>query len=260
MILSLKVQSQESKTFEDSFLDKYNEALLNNELENQQETPKDYFRPSSLGGGCKRMLVYQRLGIERSKEDLEDEWTYNIIGICDSGTDRHERIQKIVANMDGVETLDIEELVKEANQLGVNTSIVSWNKSHTECRCINEDYKISFQPDGAFRFNKKECLLEIKTTSMFQFQKLNAPKWEHIRQATLYALGLNMRYVLFFYEDRNFTRHKLFLFEVTEDLKQEMMEKVRYLEECLKNNILPPKEEDKCTYCDYKGRCFKDGK
>lgn len=251
----LAERSEDLKKYEDKFLDRYRDALLKNDLEHEQKVPTDYFRPSSLGGGCKRMLYFQRKGVPKEERDIKDEWTYNIVGICDSGTDRHERIQKIVSKMEGVETLDIAEIVNEANMCGVNTEVIGWNKEHTECRCKNEDLGIYFQPDGAFKFDGKECLLEIKTINTFQFKKLLNPKPEHLRQATLYAMGLNMKYVLFLYEERNFTQHKLFLVEITDELRGEMLDKIEDINKHLSEGKVPPKEEDKCTYCDYKKKC-----
>lgn len=241
--------------FEEAFLESYNKTLIEDEAKRQQAVPTDYFRPSSLGGGCKRMLWYQRKGMPKDAEERSP----ILIGICDSGTDRHARIQDIVAKMEGVVTLDIEDVVKEAKQAGVNSEFVGWNSDHTEARCKNDDLSIFFQADGAFKFMGRECLLEIKTINSFGFKKLNAPKPEHLRQATCYAMGLNMKWVLFFYEDRNFTDHKLFLVEITDELKEEIRNKVDDVNNYIAENKLPPKEEDKCQYCLYKELCGKDG-
>lgn len=37
--------------------------------------------------------------------------------------------------MEGVECLDLEEMVKEAQAKGIKTEFVGWNEDHTEGRC-----------------------------------------------------------------------------------------------------------------------------
>lgn len=245
-------KKMELSGFEGMFLSTYEKALIKHEREHQQYVPSDYFRPSSLYG-CKRMLYYTRMGAEGSEE-----FEPNLIGICDSGTDRHARIQNIVSKMEGLKTLDIEEVVKEANQMGLDTVFHGWNSDRTEARCSSKKYSIYFQADGVFNFLGKDCLLEIKTESTYSFNKRYEPKPEHIIQATSYALGLGLRYVLFFYEDRNFTAHKLYFVEITDEMKQMVIDKIQETNGYIERKELPPKEEDKCTYCKFKKQCSAD--
>ena len=116
--------------------------------------------------GCERMLFFQRVhGGSQNGEQSE----VNLIEICQSGTDRHLDIQHIVERMEGVECLDLEEMVKEAQAKGIKTEFVGWNEDHTEGRCKNDELSIYFQPDGVIRFNGKDVILEIKTESTYQF-------------------------------------------------------------------------------------------
>ena len=57
---------------------------------------------------------------------------------------------------------------------------------------------------------------------------------------------------------------KSFMFEVTEDMKNNLLS---YIEECdgyIKRLVCPPKpdnvERKTCEYCTYKAQCRKDGK
>lgn len=249
-----EMKEKPDDSYEQAFLKEYNDTLWKNENENRQQYPSDLFRPSSIPA-CIRNMFFMRKGLTEDLPDFNDEWTYNIIGITDNGTDRHERIQKVVALMPNLEPLDIEELVREANHKGINTIFKGWNEERTEARCANYDLRINFQPDGAFRYLSKECLLEIKTASMFKYKKLTEPLMEHKIQATAYAMGLGMDYVLFLYEDRNFLGHKLFLWKVTDELKEYVLNRTEKGEWFVQNDIVPPAERDKCMYCKHKVKC-----
>lgn len=239
-------------SFEDAFLKGYEEAAAKIEEETRQEVPTDYFRPSSMYG-CERMLYFMRSG-EVQDEQAPD---INLIEICDSGTDRHLRIQRIVERMDGVKPLDLEEVVKEAQQKGINTEFVGWNEDHTEARCKNVDMSIYFQPDGVLNFMGKDVILEIKTESTYQHSKRYEPKLDHKYQATCYGMGLGIDYVLFFYEDRNFCGKKPYLWKITDEMKEEVLGKIRRVNNYLAHKEVPPANPEKCTYCRYKAACRK---
>ena len=235
-------------SFEDNFIKAYEEAVRREEKAQQQPYPKDSFRPSSMYG-CDRMLFFCRvIGGAEEKEP-------NLTEICDSGTDRHLRIQHLVEDMDGVKILDLEEVVKEANQKGINTKFLGWNEDHTEGRCKNDDLSIYFQPDGVLNFLGKDVILEIKTESTYQFKNRYEPKEDHRYQATCYGMGLGIDYVLFFYEDRNFCNKKAYLWKITPSMKEKVKDKIDRINRAIANLDPPERDTGKCTYCDYKYEC-----
>ena len=237
-------------SFEDSFLKGYEEAVVKYEEENKQPIPADYFRPSSMYG-CERMIYFMRTGEEQDKEEHD----INLMEICHSGTDRHLRIQHLVESMEGVKTLDLEEMVKEAQAKGINTDFVGWNEDHTEARCKNDELSIWFQPDGVLNFMGKDVILEIKTESTYQHSKRYEPKMDHKYQATCYGLGLGIDYILFFYEDRNFCSKKPYLWKITDEMKEEVRGKIQRVNNYITHREAPPANKDKCTYCRYKEAC-----
>lgn len=244
-------KNAESVSFEDKFLKNYEEAVKAKELEERQIAPSEYIRPSSMYG-CERMLFFQRVhGGSQNGEQSE----VNLIEICQSGTDRHLDIQHIVERMEGVECLDLEEMVKEAQAKGIKTEFVGWNEDHTEGRCKNDELSIYFQPDGVIRFNGKDVILEIKTESTYQFSNRYEPKADHKWQATCYGMGLGIDYILFFYEDRNFCKKKPYLWKITDEMKQAVLNKIRTVNNACKTGIPPEKDDSKCTYCRYKNEC-----
>ena len=243
-------KNAESVSFEDKFIKAYEEAVKAKELEDRQVAPSDYIRPSSMYG-CERMIFFQRVLGSGNGEQSE----VQLIEICQSGTDRHLDIQQIVERMEGVECLDLEEVVKEANQKGIKTDFVGWNEDHTEARCKNDELSIYFQPDGVIRFMGKEVILEIKTESTYQFSNRYEPKEDHKWQATSYGMGLGIDWVLFLYEDRNFCKKKLYLWKITDEMKERVLAKIRTVNTACSTGIPPAKDEDKCTYCKYKNEC-----
>lgn len=242
-------QMKTPKTLEDLFMEGYRKSVLENQI--CQPTPTDTFRPSSLADGCKRMLYYQRKGLGGDSK-LKD---VSIIEICDNGTDRHDRIQKTIQQMEGVEWVDIEEHVKQLKDRNISTEFVSWNSDKTEARCKNEDLHIYFQCDGLIRYNDKLIILEIKTMNSYTYNKANQPIEKHIRQATCYGMGLGVDDILFIYEDRNFMNKKLFHYTLTDEDKEYIVNKIESVEEALKTDTVPKKELDKCLYCSKKEYC-----
>lgn len=251
-------KNAENVSFEDNFLKAYEEAVRRKELAERQIAPSDYIRPSSMYG-CERMIFFQRVHSGSLNGEQDD---VPLIEICQSGTDRHLDIQHIVETMEGVECLDLEEVVKEANQKGINTEFLGWNEDHTEARCKNDDLSIYFQPDGVIRYMGKEVILEIKTESTYQFSNRYEPKEDHKWQATSYGLGLGIDWVLFFYEDRNFCKKKPYLWKITDEMKERVRAKIHTVNTAISVGIPPEKNEDKCTYCKYKNECalVEDGK
>ena len=244
-------KNAESVSFEDNFHKEYEEAVKRKELRERQVAPSDYIRPSSMYG-CERMIFFQRVhGGSKNGEQSE----VPLIEICQSGTDRHLDIQHIVEEMEGVECLDLEEMVKEAQAKGIKTEFVGWNEDHTEGRCKNDELSIYFQPDGVLRYKGKDIIFEIKTESTYQFNNRYEPKEDHKWQATCYGMGLGIDYVLFFYEDRNFCRKKAYLWKITEEMKEAVLNKSRTVNEGVKTGIPPVKNDSKCTYCRYKNEC-----
>lgn len=250
-----------SRGISEKFLDKYNDALLDANPPKQAE-PRELYTPSSLGG-CKRNIYYMMQGVQKEERDKSDDMTYNIVGILESGTDRHERIQSVLMHMEKLgylENTDIEEYCLKMQEQGVQTHFVEWDGA--EAKCKNLDAKLSFKADGLFKFENKMYIFEIKTMNIFKFKKakaMNKPLPEHIAQATAYSIAFGIDDVIFFYEDRDFTQHLVLHYKVSDIERKSLLAKVKKLDELLALGELPPKETDKCMYCDYKARCKEDG-
>ena len=64
------------------------------ELENNKNVRKPSETYSPSGMNCIRSMYYKRTGV-----DIEPDSNYSMVGICESGTDRHERIQNAISKM-----------------------------------------------------------------------------------------------------------------------------------------------------------------
>lgn len=250
-ILSAVKSVKNETLFEDDFLLDYQKSVM--EAQVVEEGAIDRYRPSSLADGCKRMIYYQRTGL-----GYRDKQSVVLNEICSCGTDRHARIQNHIKNMPLVKWLDVEEMVEEAKQKGINLEFLYWDKDRTEAKCKNHDLNFHFLCDGIFRYKSKDVILEIKTIQSFGFQKLIGPLEKHIKQATCYGMSMGIDDILFLYEDRNFMQKKLYRYRITSEDKKKILLKIEELNEVIKGDKRPLRELDKCLYCNCKNYCRSD--
>lgn len=233
-----------------------------------------YYKPSSLV--CLRQMYFTRKGI-----DPEEEYkTASGIGILESGTDRHDRIQHVLDAMKNLgmefEYIDVETYVKEHNLADIEII----EKKGMETKCFNKRYNMSFLTDGIIKYipENKYFIFEFKTEISQKFQTREHEEVIHQSQAACYALNFGIPDTLFVYEDRNFCNHKAFHYHVTEeDKKFKVTDKIEKVEQYLKEDKVPPKITNKdidpnyvggkdrvtgpsakiCQYCKFKEHCNK---
>ena len=219
--------------------------------------PSKTYKPSGMN--CIRQSYYQIMGIEPDKSDT----SYSLVGICNSGTDIHVRIQTAVEQMkeNGMdcEYIDVAEFVKQRNLDYLD--IIS--KNGMETKLYHNKLNISFLCDGIIRYKGHYYILELKTESTYKFVNRQGVDPSHYHQGITYSLAFGLNEVLFVYINRDVLDMKAFMFNVTEEMKLDI---ISYIEECdgyVKRMITPPKPEDvakkTCSYCMYKSQCKKDG-
>ena len=229
-----------------------NELIKTIELSQETRKPSATYKPSSLGG-CIRNLYFQV-----TQADLDGTPTeYSLTGICESGTNRHEVIQNYVADMSShgfdCKWIDVQEFVEENKPEG---TIVEF-KSGMETKCYNEKYNMSFLCDGIIKYRGQYYILEIKTESTYKFGSQEEPFPEHKVQATAYSLAFGIDKIIFLYENRDTCSKKAYLVDVTQKMKQDLIEKIRVCDSHVLNQVPPPKSENvkDCRYCNYKKAC-----
>lgn len=218
--------------------------------------PSKYYKPSSMN--CIRSMFYTRVG----KKPDENGSSYVMWGICNSGTDTHERVQNAVAEMkaNGIdcEYVDVAEFVKQRKL----THLQVTGKSGVETHLIHKTLNLSFLCDGIIRYKNHYYILEIKTENSTKWYGRAGVDESHYNQATAYSMSLGLDEVMFLYINRDLFDFKPFLFTVTDEMKQEL---VGLIEECdgyVQRLIAPPKPADvakkTCEYCNYKSYCRKE--
>lgn len=240
---------------EQDFINDLKRSIELNDEKNSREPSKTY-KPSSMN--CIRQSYYQIIGAPR---DISNS-SYSLIGICNSGTDIHSRTQIAVDCMkdNGMdcEYIDVADFVKQRNLEYL--TVVS--KNGMETKLYHKKYNMSFLCDGIIRYKGHYYILEIKTESSYKFMNRKDVDESHYNQATAYSLAFGIDQVLFVYISRDVLDMKAFMFNVTDEMKQNL---IGYIDECdgyISRLIAPPKPEDvakkTCSYCEYKSQCKKD--
>lgn len=270
-VSNLIKKEEASKNIASLFLQRIEEAYV--KLQPPYK-PSIYYKPSSLV--CLRQMYFTRKGLDPE----EDYKTASAIGILESGTDRHDRIQHILDAMKNLgmefEYIDVETYVKEHNLADIEII----EKKGMETKCFNKRYNMSFLTDGIIKYipENKYFIFEFKTEISQKFQTREHEETIHQSQAACYALNFGIPDTLFVYEDRNFCNHKAFHYHVTEeDKKFKVTDKIEKVEKYLKEDKVPPKITNKdidpnyvggqdrvtgpsakiCQYCRFKEECNK---
>jgi len=219
--------------------------------------PSQSYKPSSLH--CIRNMYYQITGVE----EAGDRSTSEFVGICESGTDRHNRIQQAVMRM-SENNIDCEyiDVAKFVNARGFE-SLKVIEQSGNETKLFNTELNMSFLCDGIIRYKNKYFILEIKTESSSKFWNRQGVNPDHILQGTAYSLNFGLDDVIFLYECRDNCSKKCYMLHVTDEMRKELVEKIKECDRCVASNTIPPIPQNlgknTCSYCNYSLRCKIDG-
>lgn len=252
----LNLVNQEELPIERQFLNDLKASIEKQDQKNGRK-PSQTYKPSSLH--CIRNMYYQVIGVDAQGERASCE----LVGICESGTDRHERLQIAVTEMqnNGIdcEYCDVAEYVKSHNL--DNIEIVS--KQGMETKLYHKEYNMSFLCDGIIRYKGKYYILEIKTETNNKFWDRQGVNPDHILQGTAYSLAFGIDEVLFLYECRDNCSKKAFMLEVTDEMRSNLVQKILECNGYVESKVAPPKPTDiskkACAYCGYSERCKLDG-
>lgn len=228
------------------------------DADKQSGLPSKTYKPSGMN--CIRASYYQVSGIEPDKASSN----YALVGICNSGTDTHIRIQTAISKMmlNGIdcEYMDVRKFVITKGLID-KLDIVS--QSGMETKLYHKQLNMSFMCDGIIRYKNHYYILELKTESTYKFINRQGVDPSHYNQATAYSLAFGIDEVLFVYINRDTYDMKSFIYKVDADMKSAL---VGYIDDCdgyVNRKIAPPKPDDvskkACSYCMYKTQCKKDG-
>lgn len=248
--------ANEEKPIEEQFLTDLCRSI---ELDSEKhwKLPSRTFKPSGMR--CPRDNYYTLMGVEPDKGSS----SHNMIGIVNSGSDIHDRMQTAISGMieNGMscEYVSVPDFIKER---GIDDLVIREQHGH-ETKLYNTKYNISFMLDGIIRYKGKYFILEIKTeTSNKWYSRAEVDK-KHYNQAIAYSLNMGLNDVMFLYIDRDMLNKKTYIFHVTDKMRNEMVKYIENVNGYVKRQIVPPKPNDIakniCTYCGYQSQCRKDG-
>lgn len=229
------------------------------ELTNDKQTrkPSKAYKPSSMN--CIRNMWFQMVGYEQDATQSN----YALVGICNSGTDIHERTQKYVADMKNngmdCEYIDVAEYVTSRN-IDYLTIV---EKSGMETKLYHQNLQMSFLCDGIIRYKGQYYILELKTESSYKWQSRKGVDPKHYMQGTAYSIAFGIDKVIFVYITRDVLDMKAFMFEPTDDMKEDLVGRITECDEYVTRGLCPPKPDDvpksACEYCSYKETCRNMG-
>lgn len=247
--------ANEQVSIEEQFLQDLKTSI--EKANNEPYKPSQTIKPSSFN--CIRNAYYQLIGVE--PEEAKN--TYNLAGICESGTDRHIRMQQNIERMKEVlgvdcEYINVADFVKQRNL----TDLEIKGQSGMETKLYSLKYNMSFMCDGIVRYKGKYFIFEFKTESSNKFYQRKGVDESHYNQAIAYSLNFGLDKVLFVYENRDVLDLKAYIFEVTDEMRKNLIDKIEKTLSLAKNKKVPPKPLDvlkkTCSYCAYRNQCGKD--
>lgn len=253
-----KEEREETKAVEIRFLsDLY--FSITQQAQKEARQPSKSFKPSSMK--CCRNMQYQLLGVPQDKSDTSPE----LIGILESGTDRHLRLQNAICKMkeNGIdcEYVKVGDFIrtKQANGFLLDLEIV--NEDGMETKIYNKRYNISFMADGIIKYRGKYYILEIKTESTKKHYNRMEMAEEHIPQICAYKLSFGIDEVIMLYEDRDNCCKKAYHKIITDDMVfTNVIEKIEIVNSCISTGELAPASVGSgCRYCPFKTKCRQDG-
>jgi len=251
-VCKLIEQAQEELPVEQCFLADLKRSIEADDLKNRRK-PSQSYKPSGMN--CIRSMYFQMIGA-----DVDDVPAgYSLIGICNSGTDTHIRIQNYVAGMKengfDCEYIDAAEFVE---QRGL-TDLEVIEKCGPETKFNHKTLKMHFLTDGIIRYKGKYYILEIKTEISGKWNSRKGVDPKHYKQATAYSVSFKLDGVIFLYISRDTLDMKAFMFEPTDEMKNDFVGLIDTCEHYVAKKECPPKPEDIseriCRYCGYKNLC-----
>lgn len=244
---------QEEIPTEKQFLNDLKRSIELNDKKDIRKPSKTY-KPSSMN--CIRNMYFQVQCYE-----VENESNSVLVGICESGSDRHERVQNAVSRMieNGIdcEYVDVADYVKSRNLDYLD--IVA--KQGNETKLYHKELNMSFLCDGIIRYKGKYYILEIKTETIQKWYNRTSFDEKHRNQGIAYSNALKLDNVIYLYINRDNCDMKAFMYTVSDEDRQSLVDKINNCQSYVDKNEIPPKPIEAtdnkkfCAYCNYRKYC-----
>lgn len=244
--------SNTSRPVEENFLNDLKVAIETIDSSNSRPPSKTY-KPSSMQ--CMRNMWFQVTGATPDGPSS----SYTGICICNSGSDIHTRIQNYIAEMEGIGIdcvyVDVADFVRSRNLSYLEIKARVGN----EVKLYHKGLNMSFMTDGILRYRDRYYILEIKTETGTKFYSRSGVDPKHFDQATAYSIAFGLDDVVFLYVNRDMCDMKSFMLHVTQEMRDNLISRIRECDGYKERGIMPPKPEglpkSVCNYCLYRKRC-----
>lgn len=249
-----KSSTEEGVADSQRFLLELQTSIEKTNNERRQKPGSIAYKPSSMN--CVRMMYYYMTNSEKDEQPMEADF----IGICESGTDRHERIQQAIVDMQAngydCEYVNVAEYIKE-NKIP-DLEIIE--QKGYETKLWHSKLNLRFMCDGIIKYRGKYYILEIKTETSFKWQSRTQVDVGHYTQACTYSHVIGIPDVMFVYENRDTCGKKCFIYTPTENQINELvLNKIADCDRHLEENRVPgiplTVSAKTCRYCEYKIIC-----
>lgn len=250
----VKGSTEEGVADSQRFLLELESSIEKTENKRHQKSGTLAYKPSSMN--CVRMMYYSMTDAAKDEQAAD----CGLIGICESGTDRHERIQEAVCDMKAngydCEYIHVHNYLEE-NKLP-DLEIIE--QKGYETKLWHKTLNLRFMCDGIIKYRGKYYILEIKTESSFKWQPRAGVDSSHYTQACTYSHVFGIPDVMFLYENRDTCAKKCFIYTPTkEEISELVLDKIadcnRHLEENRVPSIPTNISAKTCRYCLYKTVC-----
>ena len=248
-------RAKDRLTVEQSFLMDLKRSIELSDSKNARK-PSQTYKPSSMN--CIRNMWFQVTG----KEPDESSPNYTLVGICNSGTDIHVRMQMAIEQMKNngfdCEYIPVDEFVKMRKL----TDLQIVGVSGMETKLYHKKLNMSFLCDGIIRYMGHYYILELKTETSYKWGNRKGVDESHYMQATAYSIAFNLPEILFVYINRDILDMKAFMFVPTDEMKYELISKIEECDAYVSKLVCPPIPENLpkkvCAYCGYFNSCSKE--
>ena len=256
-IFRMVEQTQNESPVEQQFLADL-ERSIEIQAKKESRLPSQTYKPSSMN--CIRNMYFQ---VKGEKPD-EDEPSYAIVGICNSGSDIHQRIQQAVLDMmsNGMdcEYINVAEYVKQRNLEHLDVVLEpDFEHGSYETKLFDKSRNISFLCDGIIKYKSKYYILELKTESVNKFMERKAVDPKHYMQGTAYSTIFGIESVIFVYINRDVLSMKSYMFTPTDEQREFFEGQIMTCDTYISQNQVPPMPDNAgpklCNYCGYKTVC-----
>lgn len=259
-IYRLIEETQKEIPVEQSFLSDLQRSI---EIQDKKTSrkPSQTYKPSSMS--CIRNMYYQVTGADQ--DEIEN--NYTLVGICNSGSDIHQRIQLAVLDMKSngmdCEYVNVAEYVQSRELDNIEIVMESaFLDGNYETKLYDKSRNISFLCDGIIKYKGKYYILELKTESTSKFIDRKGVDPKHYMQGTAYSTIFGIDNVIFVYINRDVLSMKAYMFTPTVEQRYLFESRLDECNEYVITEQVPPKPENAgtrlCNYCNYKTICKGD--